>query len=275
MVAETEEAEAQGQVFAARLGIDPDGDVAAQLRAKSAEELMRVAAEFSGETGDVQKILFWKPVVDGFILPDTPTALWLADGLRDVSLLIGSNADEADLFLPGIRVTEQLYEDLVRGVFGDRAEEALALYPADGAGGPTKALGRMLTEIGFASSARFAARQMSATGSDVYLYEFTRAPLPFLMGAFHAVELPYVFGTLDLFAWTGVLGQTDRDLSELVIGYWTRFATTGDPNGDGAPVWPAYELASDLHLELGDSIGAYSGLYREACDLADSVRSGL
>ncbi len=275
MVADRDEAEAQGQVFAARLDIDPAGDAAAQLRSKGVDEIMAAAADLTGDADEIQRILFWKPVVDGYVLPDMPTALWLSDTLPDVSLLVGSNADEADIFLPGLVVTEQRYRELVTGVFGDRADGALSLYPGGGRDGHTGALGRMLTEVGFASSARFAARQMSVSGSDVYLYEFTRAPLPVLMGAFHGVELPYVFGTLDLFSWTGVVGQTDRDLSDNIRGYWTRFAATGDPNGGTASVWPRYEEASDLHLRLGDTIEVDSGLYRDACDLADSVRQGL
>jgi len=57
------------------------------------------------------------------------------------------------------------------------------------------------------------------------------------------------------------------------MGYWTRFAATGDTNGGTAyPVWPRYEITSDRHLELGDTIQVGSGLYKAACDLADRVR---
>ncbi len=97
---------------------------------------------------------------------------------------------------------------------------------------------------------------MSTKGPDVYLYEFARAPVPLLMGAFHAVELPYVFGTLDLFSWLGVIRQADRELSAAMRGYWTRFAATGDPNGEGVPLWPRYDEASDLHLRLDSTISA-------------------
>jgi para-nitrobenzyl esterase len=29
-------------------------------------------------------------------------------------------------------------------------------------------------------------------------------------------------------------------LSDQIMGYWARFAATGDPNGGGAPYWPAF-----------------------------------
>ncbi len=145
----------------------------------------------------------------------------------------------------------------------------------------------MLTEVGFASTARFAARSMSAppgeaSGSVIggypratstYLYQFTRVPFENVLGAFHGVEIPYVFGTADLFSSLGALEQTDFDLSDVIMGYWTRFAATGDPNGGTTyPVWPRYEGLSDRHLELGDSIRVGEGLYQEACDLADRMR---
>jgi para-nitrobenzyl esterase len=146
----------------------------------------------------------------------------------------------------------------------------------------------MLTEVGFASTARFAAGAMNsptaagssgsagssgtAGGPSAYLYEFTRVPLGNPLGAFHGVEIPYVFGNAGLFTSLGKLEQADYDLSATIMGYWTRFAATGDPNGDGAPLWAPHDSVTDQHLELDDSIGTGSGLYKDACDLADKVR---
>jgi para-nitrobenzyl esterase len=272
MAATKEQAEAAGEVFADKLGVDPAGDVAEQLRDALIEDVMAAAAELAGQAKEVERILFWKPVVDGYVLPDLPTALWTSGQYHRVSLLIGSNSDEADLFLPGLIMTESRYQTVMREIFGKYAPEVLSLYPNAGVGGSTRAIGRMLTEIGFASTARFAAEQMSADVPEVYLYEFTRAPLPLLMGAFHGVELPYVFGTADIFSSLMPITQVDRDLSETVMGYWSRFAASGDPNGGAAVVWPKYDQATDLRLRLGDTVDTAAGLYKEACDLADSIR---
>jgi para-nitrobenzyl esterase len=274
-VADTRErAEDAGRRFAEGLAVEASGDVAAQLRAKTPVELLDAATEVAEDVDSVGRILLWKPVVDGYVLPAMPTELWRTGRLKPVSLLIGSNADEAELFLGGLRMSRGRYEAEVARIFGEHADEALALYEEAEAESPTLAISRMLTEIGFASSARFAADIMSrqAPAPEVYLYEFTRAPLRGFMGAFHAVELPYVFGTLDLFGVFGIGAEADRRLSEDVIGYWTRFATTGDPNGGGAPIWPRYTEASSLHLDLGDVILAGPGLYEAACDFADRIR---
>ena len=279
-------AEAAGVRFAERLGVEAGDDAARQLRAKTADELLAAMQEAAAESSLVEQGLTWKPVADGYVLPDLPTKLWAAGRRHSVPLLIGSNADEGNIFLVGLTVPLEDYDEQMRKIFGEHADEALALYPASDEEGTLAGLSRMLTEVGFASTARFAARSMSSAeavvdgaaggaAASTYLYQFTRVPMKTILGglgAFHGVEIPYVFGNADLFAGLGMIEQADYDLSATIMGYWTRFASTGDPNGEGAPEWPRYERASDVHLELGDAIQPGSGLYERSCDLADRVR---
>jgi para-nitrobenzyl esterase len=35
--------------------------------------------------------------------------------------------------------------------------------------------------------------------------------------------------------------------------YWTNFAKTGDPNGNGLPVWPKFDPAARAFLEFTES----------------------
>jgi para-nitrobenzyl esterase len=266
-----QEAEQAGESYAAKLGVDPNGDVAAQLRAKSVDELLAAAG---GSDNLLAGGLTWKPCVDGLVLADLPTRLWEAGNPLKVPLLIGSNRDEGNAFLQQLTIPPSQYQAYMDKIFGPHADQALALYPAPQPADVLPTLSRMLTEVGFASTGRFAAELMSRSQPPVsaYLYEFTRVPFGNPLGAFHSVEIPYVFGNLGLFSTLGTVGQTDRDLSDAIMGYWSRFAATGDPNGDAAPAWPIYQASTDRHLELGDQIKTGSGLYKQACDLADEVR---
>lgn len=266
------QAEKAGAELAERLGVDPAAgaaEAAVALRAKSPDELLAAA----GASGNVMdQGLRWKPVADGYLLPDVPTKLWAQGRNYPMPLLIGSNLDEGNLFVQGLTLDPAQFQQQMEAVFGPYTQEALELYPVKTADDITPAFSRMLTEVGFASTARFAARTMSATGAPVYLYQFTRVPFDNPLGAFHGVEIPYAFGNAELFSVMGTIEQTDRDLSTALMRYWTGFARTGVPDYEGALAWPAYDRAADQHLELGDTISVKTGLYTEACDLADRAR---
>ena len=68
-----------------------------------------------------------------------------------------------------------------------------------------------------------------------YVYYFQRMMPGDEAGAYHSSELWYVFGTTDR-CWRP-LTDGDKALSETMVGYWTNFMKTGDPNGEGLPVW--------------------------------------
>lgn len=264
-------AEAAGADFAAGLGVDPSGDLLAQMRQKTPEELLARASEWAAKRGLLDEGLVWKPVADGFVLPEPPTKLWVEGKHHQVPLIIGTTADEGNLFVAGAKVSAEEYVAKMKEIFGEFAEEALRMYPAKTSQDVPGSFSRMLTEVGFASTARFAARMM-CDEAPTYVYQFTRVPLRNPMGAFHGVEIPYVFGTMDMFSVLGQIEPVDRELSKQIMGYWTRFAASGDPNGKDAPAWPRYDAQTDQHLELGDTIKTGAGLHKAACDFADKLR---
>ena len=61
----------------------------------------------------------------------------------------------------------------------------------------------------------------SAAGAPAFLYQFTRVPFDNPLGAFHGVEIPYVFGNAEPFELLGQIEQADLDLSAAIMGYWT------------------------------------------------------
>jgi para-nitrobenzyl esterase len=50
------------------------------------------------------------------------------------------------------------------------------------------------------------------------------------------------------------------------MGYWIRFAATGDPNGSGAVAWPQYEVVNDSMLPIDVNQVAINGYNNPQCD---------
>ena len=55
------------------------------------------------------------------------------------------------------------------------------------------------------------------------------------------------------------------------MGYWTRFAAAGDPNGAGATVWPAYDASTDSMLQL-DMPVEINGYHNPQCDYLSTLQ---
>ena len=253
-----------GVLFAKALGVDTTGDVLAQLRAKPASDVLSAQSSFR------PFVLAAGPVVDGWLFPDMTARIWERGEQTNVPLIIGSNAFEMTTlraYLPAFPRTVAGFRQWAGQTLGSATESVLAHYsPADDAGVETAAL-HLTTELFMTCPVRIAARAMQRAGHPTWRYLFTRVlPGGERLGAYHSAEIGYVFGVK--LAWLPSDAVDDR-LAQAMMGYWSRFAATGDPNGGGAPQWPRYDAASDPYLELGDTVAARAGFKKEACDAMD------
>lgn len=206
------------------------------------------------------------PIVDGGFLPDQPRTLYGNGDFAKVPYILGSNSDEGTLFLilsPPVE-TEEEYLAALRARFGDRADAIAALYPVEDFDNPNDALARVVGDSGLVCGTYDSARRAAAGGANVYLYNFARPVLtdvlPFLR-ATHGAEIAFVFGSAE------APTPDDEAIAISMQGYWTRFARTGDPNGEGALEWPLYGDVTDqrINFDVGNSI--LTGFRREQCEL--------
>jgi para-nitrobenzyl esterase len=210
------------------------------------------------------------PTVDGWVLPDATGRIFARGKQLRVPLMIGSNAREMTtlrVYLPRVDKTPEAYRAWLTTTVGPAAPQVEALYPAKAAADVEGAVIDFSTDLFFTCPARFAARSTAKAGAPVYLYWFTRVrPGGQSLGAYHAGEINYVFGTQE--AWLP-REAVDDSLADAMQRYWVAFATTGRPAAKGLPEWPRYTEAGDQHLELGPTIGPKPGLRREACDIVE------
>jgi para-nitrobenzyl esterase len=104
----------------------------------------------------------------------------------------------------------------------------------------------------------FRVGEASAGNNPVYVYRFdwNDTRFPNKMGAFHALDIAFVFGAMDPdleLARILASHQTyveNMPLALRVMGYYANFAKTGDPNGPGLPEWPAYEPGTRQRLYI-------------------------
>jgi para-nitrobenzyl esterase len=244
-------AEASGAGLAARLGCADAATQVACMRGKGVAEILAAGGQALGSFG---------PVVGGALLPrQIPDAI--ASGrFNHVPVIEGTNHDEYRLFvalffdLQGNPVTAAQYPALLQAQFGAAAPAVLARYPLSAFATPSEALATVVTDSGFACPAR-AADALLSRQVRTFAYEFNDPNAPeFLitdpvmpLRAFHAAEIPYIFRNAAVEA---VFTPDQLALSRQMIGYWSRFAATGDPNGRHAPHWPRYRTRSDLFQSL-------------------------
>ena len=82
-------------------------------------------------------------------------------------------------------------------------------------------------------------------------------PITFPLGAAHFTEVPYLFEVLST---PSILTPYQKLLSETMVGYWTQFAKSGNPNSKGAPFWPLYALSGQfesLAPIIGNELDSY------------------
>jgi para-nitrobenzyl esterase len=264
--------EAAGETLAQTAGCADAADVPGCLRALPAQALVAALPVNVADSLNSLSPLPYGPTVDGLLLPDVPLNVIRSGGANPVPLIVGSNADEMSLFAPRT-VSAGQYESMVRRAFPRLADKVLAQYPIDAYPSGRAAWVALTSDALFICPARGIARAAAAgLQAPVYRYLFTHTlsgAAGQALGAFHGLELRWVFGGITAGGYRPTAAE--QALSDAIIGYWSRFAATGDPNGAGAVVWPAYDPATDSYLGLDETIVAGHGVHTANCDFWNSL----
>jgi para-nitrobenzyl esterase len=236
-----------------------------RLRELPTEALMRAQASVESQ---MRGWPHFSPVADA-LFGGQPRAGLLAGQGNLVPLLLGTNRDEWNLFALGNMpewqkplADDELIARLARKLPADVSAAAASIVAAyrssrreHGLPHENRALLRAIEgDLRFRiPSLRFAELYQTLT-PDTYVYLFTQES-PALrgeLGACHALELAFVFGTYDAPNQDKFVGAGDAvvSLSRTMSTCWTSFARSGEPSASLVPSWPRYESTRRQTLEL-------------------------
>jgi para-nitrobenzyl esterase len=264
--------------FAAHLGCDKAAAAAACLRGKPVTSLLAAGGVPGG----------WTPVVGGRTLPLQPSTAFTTGRYAHVPLLQGTNHDDERLTVGfefgvlGPPMTAAQYPAILKSQFGAAdAAKIEARYPLSAYPSPGLAYASVLTDS--QSSCPALATDTLVSRSGGYAYEFSDPNPPndfgvafsFPLGDAHSTELQYVFGKIPSLGITPPFTAGQFTLSAQMMKYWSRFAATGNPNGGGAPFWPAFDPARQRIEELtstGIAPATSFGAYHQCAFWAETER---
>jgi len=219
----------------------------AELRKKPAEELIAAGGSFG-------------PVSDGYMIPKDVFAAFKSGQFNDVSMMAGWVTGDGSL-MGEQKMTPEKYKQQASEKYGTQADEYLKLFP----GNTSEQVAASLKELNLMQFASLPAYLWAGfSKSKAYLYQFSHVPVdkPGFpnYGAFHTSEVPFALHTLHL--WNRPWRAVDLSVEKTMNNFWVNFIKTGNPNGEGLPVWTAYDKAEGKIMEIGDDSHVTPGLYK-------------
>lgn len=205
--------------------------------------------------------LAFVPIIDGDLLQDYPVKVARRGGTHPVPLILGTNRNEAALFRlmrsPLMPITPRAITSMFNEIAAEQPDLQLPTVEQLGSTYRGKRRGMSIaSDVGFRMPSVWLAEGHCRV-APVYLYRFdysTPIMKLLLVGAAHATELPYVWGTLgapkDV---TLKLGgaKPAKALSKRIRTRWTNFAATAKPIGPaGEPDWTPYQEADRACLVM-------------------------
>ena len=254
---EVEPAEKLGEKLAHTLETGEGPDALKRLRSIPAERL-------------VNESLPYDIVVDGWVLPDQPLAMFARGQQADIPVMAGSTEREfGNLIALFSDRSSEAYHAWVRRSFPPIADDVLRMYPAPPSGDATQSFIRAATELQMIAPARWLARSMLEKKNKAHLYQVTWAfdsKGGQEWGAFHGIDMLLLFDSLAV-----PRDKAGDALAQVMRRYWIQFAKTGDPNAPGLTNWPTYDSTTGSYLDLGAEIRRGAALHEAAFVLIDRL----
>jgi para-nitrobenzyl esterase len=196
-------------------------------------------------SGNPLAFLSFRPVADGVELPVDPLAAIAAGSAAGVSLVVGTNREEWKLFALASPppADEAALRQRAALVVSD-PDAALAAYREELPGASVADLEcALLTDLVFRIPAiRLIEAQAPHAPVWQYLWSWASPAWGGMVGAAHAIELPFVFDLVEdqrLHVFVGP--EAPKQLARSTHEAWVAFARDGAPGAGSLPEWPTVD----------------------------------
>jgi len=246
------------------------------LRKIAAEKIIEGQNKYFEE--NPREILALRPLIDGDTIPIHPLNAFQKGDCKQIDFMIGTTLDEFKLFSAldpnAFDVSDEESEKLLLGYLGtlgiasNKGKAILNTYKKAREGkfstDPKEIMSALITDAIFRIPTIRLLEAQRPHQPNTYNYMFTwQTPaLDGILGACHALELPFVFGNLDLPLMDRFVGKNpNKALSEKMMDAWIAFARTGNPNHDGIPEWAPYDKEKRTTMFFGDKCEAVNAAF--------------
>jgi para-nitrobenzyl esterase len=264
------DAERRGEATAAKWKVPPTASTR-DLRAVSVRDIMDADPGLAriGAQGEPEGFPNLGVTIDGYVFPKKPADVFAQHQEHRVDMLLGNNSREGGPAAPPADLPSAM-----SALYGPLSAQAQKLYAGRSDPDYGTPADQWATDTTFRCTAVAQLTWHAAGGNSAYEFEFARVPPGReSVGATHSSEVAYVFGIEDGLGLGGPgpparHTAVDTTLAETMQQYWTNFAKTGDPNGEGLPRWPNFDPGRRAYIQF-TSVGpvAKEGLRRAQCDL--------
>lgn len=187
---------------------------------------------------------------------------------NQVPMMTGWVEGDGDVF--ETNTTAETFKTFALQEYGENAKEFMKIFPSSNDNEAKKSK-RKLNLMNFASYSAY----VLALENDnpTFLYQFSHVPTdkPDFQnyGAFQSSDIPYALHNLKL--WDRPWQARDYEMEKIMNAYWLNFVKTGNPNGNGLPVWENYEIESGIIMEFNEGAFPRPEFFKAEFELMNKI----